>query len=305
MQLPTCETKFAVENRGCGPEQPPPARSSSGEARGSGSAWAAPGPAGSARVYIPRVAGAPRSARPAPQRRAALSPFPSHKGGRAASGGRASPPPPRPLPPAPSPPPSGFLDRCTEGEGGRQREEAGGRSFLLPAERGPGPNWLSKPRHKEFPPRRASLSTESGRKRPRASPRPSARPRPQGSPPARPDGARPPAWGQPPPRPRAPSPGPFCFGDRRPHAAATRPGVGPPQGHSRRGAASPPPGPAPRPPGAPAGRSPPAPLFALRRGATPARARSAGGRQTYLGCTARSGTPAPLPKCRAALRGDF
>lgn len=225
MQLPTCETKFAVENPGCGPKQPPPARNSSGAARGSGNAGAGRLRAclhswsGSSPALRPLRSAAPGSAFPVPlaQRRPG-------GGRRAASGGRVSPP----TPPAPAPGPLPSAQRLPgqmhRGEGGRQREEAGGRSFLLPAERGPGPNWLSKPRHKEFPPRRASRSTESGRKLPRASPRPSARPRPRGSPPARPDGACPPARGQPPPRPRAPAPFVLATGGPTPRQLVPVPG---------------------------------------------------------------------------------
>ncbi|XP_055577256.1 basic proline-rich protein-like [Falco biarmicus] len=125
-----------------------------------------------------------------------------------------------------------------EREGGERGSEGrGGCSFLLPAERGPGPNWLSKPRHKEFAPRQASRSPERGRRLPHASPLPSTRaaghaqpapppqPRPRRGAPARPDGARP-GRGQPPPRPRSPPRFVFAAVPTRP--PQVRPGPGPP-----------------------------------------------------------------------------
>lgn len=192
----------------------------------------------------------------------ALPPLPSHKGGRAAAG------PPRPSAPAPPPlRPGGFLDRCTgEGEGGREggRGKEGGCSFLLPGQRGPGPNWLWKPRHKEFTPRQASRSPHNRDELPRppnASHKPNrartsrAAAQPRHRAPAHPPRRR---W----PRPTAAAapapPAPFSFSRRfrRPPATSwSRAGTpaAPGKGISRGRAASPPPGPAPRLPAPPAG----------------------------------------------------
>lgn len=151
MQLPTCETKFAVENPGCGPKQPPPARNSSGAARGSGNAGAGRLRAclhswsGSSPALRPLRSAAPGSAFPVPlaQRRPG--------GGRRAAAGSPLPPP-RPLPPAPSPPPSGFLDRCTGGrEGGSGRRRGAAPSSCLPRE-APVPTGFQNPDTRNFHP---------------------------------------------------------------------------------------------------------------------------------------------------------
>ncbi|XP_050832396.1 basic proline-rich protein-like [Serinus canaria] len=126
--------------------------------------------------------------------------------------------------------------------GGRE----GGCSFLLPGERGPGPNWVAKPRRKEFTPRQASRSPKNRRKLPPRLPSPAraaghARPEPQPRPrcgaPARPDGARP-GRGQPPPR--SPQP-PLCLRRLRGSPASRRgcskfaPGRVPPRPRGRPG----------------------------------------------------------------------